>query len=267
MTLRTKSRLSRRSHVALKASSAPRTRRPAGRTTAARAKPTKTIDKPSVRGASVGQFPARERRPSMSRARAPNRRCETSPHSNPSEVRGVTRRAIGVTELARIGSARRRPTGIEHSPAVGTGKTAAFAALIQATCICPACSHRAQRADPGRDTGTPVAAGLARSIDRDHRRQPNSWRSCGVVVTTTVDVPRRAASGPRCQSVVGRRPWRPGQCPTAVGAGRLQASRLCRARKASSWSLEDESIGELRKRTEPEKMARELSRNVRTRGL
>ena len=31
--------------------------------------------------------------------------------------------------------------------------------------------------------------------------------------------------------------------------------------------LEDESIGELRKRTEPEQLARDLSRNARTRGL
>jgi hypothetical protein len=31
--------------------------------------------------------------------------------------------------------------------------------------------------------------------------------------------------------------------------------------------LEDESIGELRKRTEPEQIARDLSRNARTRGL
>jgi hypothetical protein len=31
--------------------------------------------------------------------------------------------------------------------------------------------------------------------------------------------------------------------------------------------FEDESIGELRRRTEPEQIARDLSRNARTRGL
>jgi hypothetical protein len=140
----------------------------------------------------------------------------------------VTRRAISVTNLAR--TAGKAPAGIERGRASSGLPLCSVNRAARA--LSPA--HIARNGLILPDTGTPVAAGLARSIDCDHRQQPNSWCSCGVVVTTTVGVTAAASSGPRCQA--GGRPTAPGghvSVPTA-GAGRLQASRLCRARKASS---------------------------------
>ena len=67
---------SRRSHVALHSLAAGRTRRPVGTATAARAKPTKTSDKPCARG----------RRARACRERLRPTAAESHPHSDPLEV-------------------------------------------------------------------------------------------------------------------------------------------------------------------------------------
>jgi hypothetical protein len=75
--------------MSLNSLAAARTRRPAGRATPARAKPTKTSDKPCARArlSRPGLLGGRTAPKSTSRTFAIDDRRETNPHSNPLEVR------------------------------------------------------------------------------------------------------------------------------------------------------------------------------------
>ena len=150
----------------------------------------------------------------------------------------MTRRAISVTNLAR--TAGKTPSRIERGRAWSGLPLCSVNRAARALSL----AHIARNGLIVPDTGTPVAAGLARSIDRDHRQQqtrgpPAAWSS------RHRRRPRRCVERPAmpvCWLADG--PGGHVSVPTAVGAGRLQASRLCRARKASSLDRAADPCGQ-----------------------